>query len=159
MIDELLNVRRRREDNAIAKVGKAQRELDRKQAACRAKERELREYVTWRVVEISRSYQAVHGKIVSRAALDKYRRQMGVLRSRELQLADEHAKTQQAVERAVDDLEHTRRNHRDAHRDVVRLEEYHRRLSEMEERDVEYREEAETEDVVALNQRSREAEL
>ena len=159
MLDELLSIRRRREDDALARVGEAQRELDNQQTAYQAKQRELNDYEVRRQDEMVRLYQTVHQQNVNRIKLESYRQQIGLLRSRKLQLEDELARANQSVGAAHESLAQARRKRNDMHRAVVKFETYQSHLAEMEERGAERREESETEDVVALFKRSADASM
>lgn len=149
MLDELLSIRRRREDDAKTSLNEAQHELHRQQAALQAKERELTGFAAWRGDEQVRLYQVVHQRNLSRRKLDEYRQQIARLRSRELHLEDDFANTKQAVEEAHRNLAHARQKHISAHRNVLKLEAYQQHLTALEERKAQRREETEMEDIIA----------
>lgn len=149
MLTRLLTIKREREREAIARLGEAQREYDRLHAACQAKERKLQNFHDWREQEAARLYEAVHRQKLSAMKLDRYRQQIGFLRSRELKLEDELADARNALENAGRELKEHRRRGLQARREVVRFEEYVSRLTGMEELREERGEETETEETVA----------
>ncbi len=149
MLQDLLTVKRRREDDAIAAVREATRTLERRRAERQAKEQELLEYNVWQETEKVRLYEQVHGKAVSRSKLEDYRERIGLLRQRQLQLEEEIAAAEREVTVAEGDLQQARQRRVDAHREVVKFEEYQAVLDEEQRLAAERKEEAETEDIVA----------
>ena len=149
MLDDLLSIKRRREDRATAAVAEAIRALDAARAACRAKENELKDYGVWQDSEKVRLFEEVREKSVSRADLEEYREQIGLLRQRHLQLQEELAAAQRDVETAESKLDEARHKRLEAQREVVKFEEFKRVRSEAELAEAERREEAETEDIVS----------
>ena len=73
MLGELLTVKRRREDDAVAAMAEARRALERERDACRAREREVAEFETWQAAERTRLDAALFHKRVSRDRLDEHR--------------------------------------------------------------------------------------
>ena len=154
MLDRLLTIKLNRESDAVSRLGEAQREYDRLQAACRAQERKLADFGAWRQQEETRLYQEVHRQKLSRSGLDGYRQRISLLRSRELRLEDELADARQAVQAADAELEQSRRKRLDARREVIRFEEYLKRLKRVEKLREEHREETETEEAAAASFRA-----
>lgn len=149
MLADLLKIKRRREDDAVAAVAQAQRSLERLQSARDAKARELDEYRRWQEEEKLRLYERLHNRIVSRDKLEDYREQVALLRQRCLQLEEELARTEEDLAAGEEALRQAHQRRLDAHREVVKLEEYQRTLDEEHARAVERKEEAEAEDVVS----------
>ena len=149
MLTDLLKIKRRREDDAVAAVAEAQRSLERLQSAREAKARELDEYRHWQEAEKVRLYERVHNRTVDRHKLEEYREQVGVLRHRCLQLEEELLQTDQDVAAGEETLRQAHQRRMDAHREVGKLEEYERALDEEQARAVERKEETEAEDIVA----------
>ena len=150
MLEELLTIKRRREDDAAALVGEAQRTVDQRRAACRAKRTALDEHDVWQEAEKSRLYEEVHRKSVTRAKLEGYRERIGLLRQRQLELEEALEKAGRELATAEAELEETRRKRLDAHRQVVKFEEYQALLEAEHEREAERKEEAEAEDIAPL---------
>lgn len=148
MLEDLLTIKRRREDDAAAAVGEAQRTVDRRRAACRAGRSALDEYNAWQEAEKVRLYEEVYRKGVTRAKLEGYRERIGLLRQRQLQLEEELDKAERDLQTAEAELREARHRRLDAHRKVVKLEEYQAALEAEQKREAERREEVEAEDVV-----------
>ena len=148
MLNEILTIKRRREDDAAAAVGEAQRRLERREAERQDKSRELREYDVWQAAERVRLFEDVRNKGVTRSELERYREQVGLLRQRQLQLEEELAAAQGEVAAAESGLQKAREARLAAHREVLKYEEYQGILERERLREAERREEAETEDVI-----------
>ena len=150
MLEDLLTIKRRREDDAAAVVGEAQRTVDRQQAACQAKQAAIDEYNVWQRAEKSRLYEEVYRKSVSRAKLEGYREQTGLLRQRQLQLEEELEKAERDLQAAKAELQEARRKRLEAHQQVVKFEEYQAVLEAEQKRAAEHKEEAEAEEITTL---------
>ena len=150
MLEDLLTIKRRREDDAAAAVGEAQRTVDRQQAACQARQTALDEYNVWQEAEKARLYAEVYRKSVTRAKLEGYREQTGLLRQRQLQLEEELERAERELEAAKVELQEARRKRLDAHKQVVKFEEYQAVLEAERKREAERKEEVEAEDIVPL---------
>lgn len=149
MLEDLLRIKRRREDDAIAAAAEARRSLERSEAARDAKERELEEYRRWHAEEKVRLYEQVHGRSVTRARLESYREEIGLLSQRELSLEEELAQAHEEAGAREAALREAKRRRMDAHREVVKFEEYQRTLDEEAARAAERKEETEAEDVLS----------
>ena len=149
MLGDLLRIKRRREDDATAAVAEARVTLERRREACRAKERELAEYRTWQVAEKERLYAKVHHRNVTKDVLEKYREQLGMLRQRELQIEEERTQVEREAAEAEGALEQAQQRRIEAHREVVKFEEYQQTLEAERARDAQRKEDEETEDVVS----------
>ena len=149
MLDDLLRIKRRREDDAVADVAQARAALERRREACREKERELEEYRAWQVAEKERLYARVHHRNVTKDILEKYREQLGVLRQRELQIEEERTQAEREAADAQGALEQAQQARIEAHREVVKFEEYQQALEAERLRDAQRKEDEETEDVMS----------
>ncbi|MYE14169.1 MAG: hypothetical protein F4X99_21415 [Gammaproteobacteria bacterium] len=149
MLADLLRIKRRREDDAVAAVAEAKAALERRREACRAKERELEEYRTWQVAEKERLYAKVHHRNVTKDILEKYREQLGMIRQRELQIEEERTQAEREAADAQGTLERAQQRRIEAHREVVKFEEYQQTLDAERLRDAQRKEDEETEDVVS----------
>ena len=150
MLEDLLTIKRRREDDAAAVVGEAQRTVDQQQAACQARRVALDEYDVWQEAEKARLYEEVHRKSVTRSKLEGYREQTGLLRQRQLQLQEELEKAEHDLRAAKAKLQEARQKRLDAHKQVVKFEEYQAVLEAEQERAAQRKEEAEAEDAAPL---------
>ena len=150
MLEDLLTIKRRREDDAAAVVGEARRTVDRQRAACKAGQTALDEYNVWQEAEKVRLYEEVYRKSVTRAKLEGYRERIGLLRQRQLRLEEELDKAERDLQAAEAELQEARRKRLDAHRQVVKFEEYQAVLEAEQKREAERKEEAEAEDIAPL---------
>ena len=87
---------------------------------------------------------------VTRAKLEGYRERIGLLRQRQLRLEEELEKAERDLQAAEAELQEARRKRLDAHRQVVKFEEYQAVLEAEQKREAERKEEAEAEDIVPL---------
>lgn len=149
MLDELLKIKYLREDDAIKELAGAQKALEDKTTALAAKQRELSEYKTWRVSEENRLYEEIHKKHVVRDKVEELREQIGLLRQKDLLLEQEIAEAQQAVTEAEAALAAAEQKRLDAHKEVVKYEEYNQLVLEEERQELERREEVEMEDFLS----------
>ena len=150
MLEDLLTIKRRREDDAAALVGEAQRTVDRRRAACEARRTALDEYNVWQEAERLRLYEEVYRKSVTRAQLEGYRERIGLLTQRRLGMEEELEKAERDLQVAETELQEARRKRLDAHRQVVKFEEYQAELEAEQEREAERKEETEAEDIASL---------
>lgn len=149
MLDDLLRIKRRREDDAVVAVAQARAALERRREACREKQRELEEYRAWQVAEKERLYAKVHHRNVTKDILEKYREQLGMIRQRELQIEEERTQAERKAADAQGTLERAQQRRIEAHREVVKFEEYQQTLEAERLRDAQRKEDEETEDVVS----------
>ena len=150
MLEDLLTIKRRREDDAAAAVGEAQRTVDQRRVACQARRSALDEYNVWQEAEKVRLYEEVYRKNVTRAKLEGYRERTGLLRQRQLRLEEELDKAERDLQAAEAELQEARRKRLDAHTQVVKFEEYQAVLEAEQKREAERKEEAEAEDIAPL---------
>ena len=150
MLDDLLTIKRRREDDAAAVVGDAQRTVERQRVACRATRTALDEYNVWQGAEKVRLYEEVYRKCITRAMLEAYRERIGLLRQRQLRLEEELETAERDLQVAEAELQVARQKRLDAHRQVVKFEEYQAVLAAEQKREAERKEEAEADDVAPL---------
>ena len=148
MLDELLRIKRRREDSAAAALAEAKDAAERAEAAREAKQRDLADYARWQAAEKERLYAKLHGRNVTRDVLAKYREAVGALRQRHLQLEEELAEAVQAANRAAASLVEARQRRLEANREVTKFEDYGQKLAVEEQRAAQAREDEEAEDAV-----------
>lgn len=150
MLEDLLTIKRRREDDAAAVVGEARRTVERQRGACKTRRTALDEYNVWQEAEKLRLYEEVYRKSVTRAKLEGYRERTGLLRQRQLRLEEELEHAERDLQAAEAELQEARRKRLDAHKQVVKLEEYQAVLEAEQKREAERKEEVEAEDIVPL---------
>ena len=143
MFEDLLIIKRRREDAAAAVVGEARRTVDRQRAACKARRTALEDYNVWQQAEKLRLYEEVYRKRVTRAKLEGYRERTGLLRQRQLRLEEDLENAERDLQVAEAELREARRKRLDAHRQVLKFEEYQAVLEAERKHEAERKEEAE----------------
>lgn len=143
MLEDLLTIKRRREGDAAAVVREARRTVDRQRAVCRASRTALDEFNVWQEAERLRLYEEVYRKRVTRAKLEGYRERTGLLRQRQLRLEEDIENAERDLQVAEAELQEARRKRLDAHRQVVKFEEYQTVLEAERKREAERKEEAE----------------
>ena len=149
MFDELLRIKRRREDNAVAAVAEAKRAAESAAAAKREQERKLEDFDSWAAAERGRLDDKILGRAVTRSALDRYREDIGVLRERRLRLEEALAAAEAAAKDARAAVEVARQRRIEANREVVKFEEYGKALAAEERRAEQIREDTEAEEVAS----------
>ncbi|MXY55910.1 MAG: hypothetical protein F4029_00410 [Gammaproteobacteria bacterium] len=149
MLDELMRIKRRREDSAATALAEAKDAAQRAEAAREAKQRDLAEYARWQATEKERLYAELHGRNVSRDVLAKYREAVGALRQRHLQLDEELVDAVEAANRAAANLAEARQRRLEANREVTKFEDYGQTLAADEQRAAQAREDEEAEDAMS----------
>ena len=146
MLDELIKVKRLREDKAIAALNEAQTLLEQRIADEEAKRQEQADYSLWRARRKQELYQDIEGKSVSLTALEQMREQIASHRDMDLQLQEDLVESVREREIAGQALETARQVRLSAYREVAKYEQYNQTLANEEQREQERREEVEVED-------------
>ena len=149
MLADLLNIKRLHEDDAVAALAEARASLDQKTTAHQLKQREQADYETWRIAEEERLYQRIQGKNITLSKLEVMREKIASLRSKDLQLQEEVVQAAQDVECARKALAEAAQRRIEAHKDVVKYEEYQQILLDAEQHERERQEEVESEDLLS----------
>ena len=97
----------------------------------------LDEYKVWQEAEKLRLYEEVYRMCVTRATLEAYRERIGLLRQRQLQLEEELENAERDLQAAEAELQVAKRKRLDAHRQVVKFEEYQAVLEAEQKREAE----------------------
>ena len=149
MLDDLLKIKRLREDEAIAALAKARGFLE-QQIVLRDKKRQDEvDYKTWRLGEEERLYNGIYGKKVALSKLEKLRERIACLRQKELQLHEEYLQADQDVATARTALDEARQRRLEAHKETNKYVEYRQIVRQEEQRAAERREETEIEDLLS----------
>ena len=148
MLDDLLTIKRRREDDAIAALHEAGRVLEQRRAECEAKRQEFERYKVWRKEEAERLFDKVKQQEVPRSALERYRQDVALLQQREYQMQEELAAAEREVKAAEANLDQAKAKRTEAHKEVVKFEEYQKQLLDEAAAEANRKEEAEIEDIV-----------
>ncbi|MGI9228487.1 MAG: type III secretion system stalk subunit SctO [Gammaproteobacteria bacterium] len=148
MLDELLKIKRLREDDAISKLVKAEALLEQRKKEKQAKEQELIDYREWRIKREEELYQEVEGKQLEVGKLVGIREHIASLRAKELAIEEELSKAKKAQQEAEQGVEDAKQVRLAAYREVTKYEEYIEKLKREEELEQERYEEKETEDLL-----------
>ena len=146
LLDELLRVKRIREDEAIKVMKEKQLELEQCQKALEAKIIKHREYVAWRKTEEQRLYAEVMNKTVRAYNLNTMRDQITSFLEKQQQLKEQIEQAEATVAEATKHLAEARLARMDAYKTVQKYEEYKSILRTIEDRELERREELEAEE-------------
>ncbi|AZZ91039.1 hypothetical protein EUZ85_10015 [Hahella sp. KA22] len=109
MLSALADIKKLRERNAQAEALKKRQMLAQKQAQVEEATRDLQQFEIWRVQEEHRLYDGIMGSEVGLKEIDKVKHQIGMLRLKEVSLAEqvENAKQEQKqAEAALRQAEH-----------------------------------------------------
>ncbi len=146
MLNDLLKIKRLREEDAIAALAKAQAFLERQIVTRDKKCREEDEYKVWRLSEEDRLYDEIYGKNVALKTLEELREQIGLLRQKELQLHEAYLQAEKDVAAAQSALEEAQRRRLETYKEMTKYEEYNQIIVDEEKRETERKEEIELED-------------
>ena len=146
ILDELLHVKRIREDEAIKIMKEKQLQLEQCQRLLETKNLEHDEYVVWRKEEEKRLYKEVLNKDVHAYNLNTMRDQITSFKDKQQQLREEIDKAEAAVAEATEHLAEARQARMEAYKTVQKYEEYKDIIETIENREAERREELEAEE-------------
>ena len=146
LLDELLHVKRLREDEAIKAMKEKQLQLEQCQKILDVKITKHDDYAIWRKKEEKRLYQEVLDKEVHAYNLNVMRNQITFFKERQQQLKEEIKKAQTAVNEATEHLAEARQARMEAYKTVKKYEEYRDIMQSIENQEVERREELEAEE-------------
>ena len=146
ILDELLRVKRIREDEAIKIMKEKQLQLEQCQKLLETKHSEHDEYVVWRKEEEKRLYQEVLNQDVHAYNLNIMRDQITSFKDKQQQLKEEIEKAEAAVTEATKDLAEARQARMEAYKTVQKYEEYKDIIQTVENKEAERREELEAEE-------------
>ena len=148
MLEEILKIKKLREDDATAALAEARRNLeecvrvrDEAQAAAdafRARRPQLEDAL----------FDEIKNQLVAMKGLDEVRDQVSALRAREFKLYEEVERRDQEVSRAEQRVSDAERQRLLAHRDVQKYEELQARQAALEAAEAERIQEAEVEDLL-----------
>ena len=149
MLNELLKIKRLREDDAILTLSKAQVFFEQRVVEREKKQEEEAEYKVWRVDEENRLYNEIYGKNLALGDLEKLREQIALLRQKELVLHEECLQAANNVASAQSALKEAKQRRVKAHKEVVKYEEYDKIIVAREKKEAEAKEEMELEDFLS----------
>ena len=145
VLDPLLDIRKKREDDLQQQLRKARNDLKMAEDARDKAKQELEDYVADMPEKKARLYAAVMNMVVKREQLDKLKEALADLERQRLVLAEKLEKAEQNVVQARQTLEQTQKNllaatknkmKLDTHKDIW-LEEEKRIEAENEEKELE----------------------
>ena len=146
LLDELLRVKRIREDEAIKAMKEKQLQLEQCRKVLKDKIVKHDEYVVWRKVKEKRLYEEVLNKAVRAYNLNIMRDQITSFKEKQQQLKEEIEEAEAAVTRATEHLVEARQARMDAYKTVQKYEEYRDIIQTIENKEMERREEFEAEE-------------
>lgn len=147
MLDELLKVKRLREDEAEKEWIKAKEQLSLKMAEEREKKHALEDYKIWRKQEENRLYEKIVGRNISQPKLAETREEIGLLKQKQMTLHQELLDSQEAVAQARQTVQAAKEKHLEASKKVLKYEELDTVEQKAKQREGEYKQEVETEDL------------
>lgn len=145
-LNDLLHVKRIREDEAIKAMKERQLKLEQCRKIVDAKIVEHDDYAEWRKGEEKRLYREILNKAVHAYNLNIMRDQITSFQEKQQQLKEEIEKARTAVNEATKHLAEARQTRMEAYRTVKKYEEYRNIMQTLEDRKEERREELEAEE-------------
>src|SRR5262245_12935107 len=104
-LEDLLRVRRFREDNAARELTARRRELEQTEEALRQRRQEAADYRTWRIRREDELYQEIMRQAIQRQDLDDLKLKIDSLRAEEINLQERILQAERDVVAAREALE------------------------------------------------------
>ena len=146
-LEDLLKVRKFREDSARNEVMVKKHLLDEAINLVQAKERKLREYQCWRVRTEEAMYDEIRNTFVSLKELDELKLQVSLMREKEISLEKDLMDAVNAREKANEDLAKAKEVYNRAVKEKTKIEEHREVWSAGMVREEEISQEKELEDI------------
>ncbi len=146
VLQDLLNVRQFREDTASQELLKARNRLAVAEQTLLDRQRELREYIAWRVAEEEKLYAQIMRREIQRKELDDLKLTIQELRDRELSFQENILKAEKAITEAKAALQQAQAAYRDTVKAREKLDEHKAVWTDEQLKEVEFNTEKETED-------------
>lgn len=146
VLQDLLNVRQFREDTASQELLKARNRLAVAEQTLLDRQRELREYIAWRVAEEEKLYAQIMRREIQRKELDDLKLTIQELRDRELSFQENILKAEKAIAEAKAALQQAQAAYRDTVKAREKLDEHKAVWTDEQLKEVEFNTEKETED-------------
>jgi len=154
-LEDLLEIRRVRQDRAQNEVVRKRHETDRANRKVEDRKREAADYRRWRLRKEDELYEEIRGKIVPLGELDDLKETVSGLRRREAALEKAVEEALEELEAAREELEKARERYREAVREARKIDEH--KASWMEEA-LKERREAQEKEMEDFQLRSRDSE-
>lgn len=148
MLEDLLRVKRLREDNAMAAVRAAKRELARCEEARDEQQRAADDFRARRPAMEDALYDDLTQRLAELKDVHDVRDQVGALRAREAQLYEEVRRLEGEVDKARDAVAQAERERLLAHKAVEKFEEFQAVLLAEAQAEAERKEEVDLEDAL-----------
>ncbi len=123
-LQDMVRVRRHREEQAGQAVARARRLLHEARAAVLKAAQELAAYAEWRVLEERRRLDGLMRRILRLGELSDVRQEIALLREREFEFVDRRKQAEAAVTAAEARLEDSRQSHALTVRELEKLVEH-----------------------------------
>ena len=146
LLDELLRVKRIREDEAIKIMKEKQLQLEQSRKFLATKVAAHDDYAIWRKKEEKRLYEEILHKAVHAYSLNTMRDQIMSFKDKQQQLQEEIEKAQTALTEATEHLATARQARMDAYKTVKKYEEYRDIVRTAEQQEAQRSEELEAEE-------------
>ena len=146
VLEDLLRVRRLREDTAASALARQRRRADEAERHVAQCKKELIEYVQWRIGREEAIYQEIMQQMIHRRDLDDLKSQIQVLRSNELPYKEKVLEAEKALAEVRKALEQAHAAHRLAMKKREKLDEHKKIWMEQAAKEEEYSAEKELED-------------
>jgi hypothetical protein len=124
VLEDLIRVRRIREDGAQHEVIRKRHDLETAAQSVVEKKAGLSDYIKWRVAKEDRLYSGIQGKIVGRQDLEDLKLKVALMRDQEAAYEKDVEEAERALEIARDKLEEAKGNYRSAVREVQKMDEH-----------------------------------
>lgn len=145
-LQDMLRIRRRREERAGKELVAARRAQDEAQAALRRSQQELETFRGQKADRANRLFAAVIGQVVRREVLDRLKEELARLDEQELLLAAQVSQAQQTLEERGRAAEQAHRRYVEENRNVTKIQTHKAAWEEEEAREQERRQDAEMEE-------------
>lgn len=145
-LQNMLRIRRRREERAGKELVTARRSRDEAEQALEESRRRLTAFRAEKVERSNRLYAAVIGQVVRREALDRLKEELALLEERQVQLGEAVAQAEKTLEEREKSAEQAHRRYIEENRNVMKIESHKSSWEEEEAKELERRQDAEMEE-------------
>jgi hypothetical protein len=132
-LEELLNVRRHREETAQVEVTRRRRHLESAEETVRRKEKELEEYIAWRTEREEQLYREIIDQQIQIRALDDLKLKISLLREKQVIYEDHVTEAKRNLQEAEATLTEAQDQYRTSVKESEKIDE-HKELWAQEER-------------------------
>ena len=145
-LQDMLRIRRRREERAGKELVAARRAQDEAQAALQRSQQALADFRGQKAERANRLFAAVLGQVVRREALDRLKEELARLDEQEVRLASQVSQDRQTLDERGKAAEQAHRRYVEENRNVTKIQTHKASWEEEEAREQERRQDAEMEE-------------